>query len=77
LIPELLAAARQVLSDDPKFVLLTAYAVKASALTLHTAVQEMMSGKAGVTEAGELALVESSAGRLLSTAIFARWSARK
>jgi 23S rRNA (cytosine1962-C5)-methyltransferase len=74
LIPELLAACRQVLSQQPRFVLLTAYAVKASALTLHTALDEMMAGYPGVTEAGELALVEQSAGRLLSTAIFARWS---
>jgi 23S rRNA (cytosine1962-C5)-methyltransferase len=77
LIPELLSTCRQVLSPQPRFVLLTAYAVKASALTLHTAVSEMMSGKFGKVEAGELALVEQSAGRLLSTAIFARWSEGK
>jgi 23S rRNA (cytosine1962-C5)-methyltransferase len=76
LIPELLNSCRQILSDQPQFVLLTAYAVKASALTLHTAVSEMMSSFTGVTEAGELALLEKSGGRLLSTAIFARWSAR-
>jgi len=74
LIPELLSACRQVLSAQPCFVLLTAYAVKASALTLHTAVAEMMAGHPGSIEAGELALKEQSAGRLLSTAIFARWS---
>lgn len=77
LIPELLAACRQVLSPRPTFVLLTAYAVKASALTLHFAVQEMMQGKGGLTQAGELALQEQSAGRLLSTAIFARWCATR
>jgi hypothetical protein len=37
----------------------------------------MMSGHHGITEAGELALVEQSAGRLLSTAIFARWSEKE
>jgi 23S rRNA (cytosine1962-C5)-methyltransferase len=74
LIPELLSACRQVLSNNPRFILLTAYAVKASALTLYTAVQEMMSGFKGSLEVGELALKEHSAGRLLSTAIFARWS---
>lgn len=77
LIPELLSTCRQVLSPQPRFVLLTAYAVKASALTLHTAVSEMMSGFSGKVEAGELALVEQSANRLLSTAIFARWSEGK
>ncbi len=74
LIPDLLSACRLVLSPQPRFILLTAYAVKASALTLHIALGEMMRGFSGTTEAGELALVEQSAGRLLSTSIFARWS---
>ena len=77
LIPELLSACRQVLSTHPRFILLTAYAVKASALTLYTAVNEMMAGFVGNLEAGELTLREQSAGRLLSTAIFARWSEQK
>ena len=77
LIPELLSTCRQVLSARPRFVLLTADAVKASALTLNIAMNEMMRGFNGQTEAGELALVEQSAGRLLSTAIFARWSEKK
>jgi 23S rRNA (cytosine1962-C5)-methyltransferase len=74
LIPELLQACRKALSPAPRFVLLTAYAVKASAITLHYAVEEMMAGCKGQTSAGEIALPEKSAGRLLSTAIFARWS---
>jgi 23S rRNA (cytosine1962-C5)-methyltransferase len=73
LIPELLQACRQVLSERPRFVLLTAYAVKASALTLFYAIQEMMEGFKGQTNAGEIVLDEKSAGRKLSTAIFARW----
>ncbi len=74
LIPELLNACRQVLAEKPRFVLLTAYAVKASALTLYYAVDEMMSGCKGQTSAGEIVLTEKSAGRHLSTAIFARWN---
>ncbi len=74
LISELLQACRQVLADRPRFVLLTAYAVKASALTLYYAVEEMMHGCHGQTSAGEIVLSEKSAGRFLSTAIFARWS---
>jgi 23S rRNA (cytosine1962-C5)-methyltransferase len=74
LIPELLQSCRQVLSDQPRFVLLTAYAVKASAVTLYYAMQEMMAGCHGQTNAGEIVLDEKSAGRRLSTAIFARWN---
>jgi 23S rRNA (cytosine1962-C5)-methyltransferase len=74
LLPELLQACRQVLSAQPRFVIITAYAVKASALTLFYAVNEIMQDAQGQTEAGEVVLEEKSAGRLLSMAIFARWS---
>jgi len=74
LLPTLLDACRQILSQQPVFVALTAYAVKASPLTLYYAMQEMLSGKSGNLSAGEIALTEKSAGRLLSTAIFARWT---
>ncbi len=75
LLPELLEACRDALSNQPRFLLLTAYAVKASAVTLYHAVQELMQPWKGQTEAGEVVLVDQSAGRNLSTAIFARWSA--
>ncbi len=74
LIPMLLQACRGVLSPSPCFVALTAYAVKASALTLYYAMQEMMQGKGGITTAGEIVLQEKSAARILSMAIYARWS---
>lgn len=73
LLPELLQACQQVLSKQPRFIILTAYAVKASALTLHYAIQEIMQDANGHTESGEVVLTEKSAGRLLSMAIFARW----
>jgi 23S rRNA (cytosine1962-C5)-methyltransferase len=73
LLPELLQSCRQVLSPQPRFLLLTAYAVKASALTLQYAISEVMRGYNGQTDAGEVVLQEKSAGRLLSMAIFGRW----
>jgi len=75
LLPELLAACREILAPKPSFLVLTAYAVKASAVTLYNAVEEMMRGKGGAIQAGEVTLQDQSAGRLLSTAIFARWGA--
>ncbi|MCJ7622087.1 MAG: class I SAM-dependent methyltransferase [Anaerolineaceae bacterium] len=77
LIPSLLDTCRQVLSVQPVFVLITAYAVKASAMTLYHAVDEMMETWQGDTVAGEVALTENSRGRKLSLAIFARWSANE
>jgi 23S rRNA (cytosine1962-C5)-methyltransferase len=73
LLPSLLESCRQILSPDPLFLQLTAYAVKTSAATLYFAVEEMMSSFHGQTTAGEIGLTEQSAGRFLSTAIFARW----
>ncbi len=74
LLPTLLQACREVLKPKPLFVQLTAYAVKASSITLLQAVEEMMNGFDGITTAGEIGLREQSAGRFLSTAIFARWA---
>ena len=73
LLPELLEACRAALCPQPRFLLLTAYAVKASAVTLYHAVEEMTRAWDGTTTAGEVVLVDQSAGRNLSTAIFARW----
>lgn len=73
-LPNLLEECRQLLSPRPLFVVLTAYAIRASALSVYYALQEMMHGQGGKIGTGELALTESSAGRLLSMAIYARWS---
>lgn len=73
LLPDLLNSCRQILSPTPLFVQLTAYAVKASSITMYYAVDEMMSAFKGQTQAGEIGLTERSKGRFLSTAIFARW----
>jgi 23S rRNA (cytosine1962-C5)-methyltransferase len=72
-LPALLSDCRNLLSEQPIFVLLTAYAIRASALSVYYAMKEMVTELGGQLETGELVLVERSAGRLLSTAIFARW----
>jgi 23S rRNA (cytosine1962-C5)-methyltransferase len=75
LFPELLQACRQVLSAQPLFICLTAYAIRASALSLYFSLDEITRSLSGQVEAGELALQEQSAGRMVSLAIYARWSA--
>ncbi len=74
LLPELLKGCRAILKDKPAFLVLTAYAVKASAVTLYYFLRDMMHPLTGSLQVGEIALIEKSAGRLLPTAIFARWS---
>jgi 23S rRNA (cytosine1962-C5)-methyltransferase len=77
LLPGLLRACQEILDPHPLFVQLTAYAVKASAATMYFAVEEMMQKFTGTTTCGEIGLTEKSAGRFLSTAIYARWTSIK
>jgi 23S rRNA (cytosine1962-C5)-methyltransferase len=73
LFPDLLDGCRALLNAQPLFIVVTAYAIRASALSLYYPLEEMMRRFSGTTQAGELALIERSAGRALSTAIYARW----
>jgi 23S rRNA (cytosine1962-C5)-methyltransferase len=66
-----------VLSPQARFVVLTAYAVKASALTLHYALNDMMGRMRGEVRAGEVVLKEKSAGRAIAMAIYARWESKE
>lgn len=74
-LPALLSECRQLLSPTPLFVVLTAYAIKFSALGLYYVLQELVDGYGGTLSGGEIGVTEQQAGRVLSTAIFARWSA--
>jgi len=73
-LPVLLQACRQVLNENPLFVVLTVYAVKASPVHLRCLLEELMKGSGGFLGCGELVTREASAGRLLSQAVYARWA---
>ena len=72
-LPNLFETCRACLSDDPLFIVTTVYAVRASAIHVAQAMEDMMSGFGGKIEMGELVKREQSAGRLLSQAVYARW----
>ncbi|HUC94757.1 MAG TPA: class I SAM-dependent methyltransferase [Candidatus Saccharimonadales bacterium] len=72
--PKLLENCRKIISDSPLFVLVNAYAISSSSTTLANTLQGYFSNLGGNIENGELTLKEKSAGRLLSTGIWARWS---
>jgi len=72
-LPTLLEACRECLSDKPLFIVNTVYAVRASAIHIAQAMEDMMSGFEGKISMGELVTREQSAGRLLSQAVYARW----
>lgn len=72
-LPELLSACRPLLSEKPLFVILSCYAIRASALSLHYALEEMIDHQ-GSLSSGELAVAETSGDRALALALYARWS---
>jgi 23S rRNA (cytosine1962-C5)-methyltransferase len=74
-LPELLDTVRDLLSERPRFVILTAYAVRLSYIALAQALADRLAPFGGTMEMGEMALPQKDSDRLLPTAIYARWRA--
>ncbi len=72
-LPDLLDGVRALLSQDPLFVIATAYAVRLSYLSLAQTLADRLQGLGGVMETGEMALPQDNSDRLLPTALYARW----
>ena len=53
-------------------MLVTAYAVQATSVTLYNAISEVTAGKGGTVSVGEVCH-QDRAGRLLSMAVYGRW----
>ena len=70
----LLADCRRLLDENSRFLVLTVYAVRMSALSIGELVKQLFSDLGGTVEMGEMAVREEARGLLLPTAIFARWS---
>jgi 23S rRNA (cytosine1962-C5)-methyltransferase len=73
-LPGLVADCRKLLDEKSKFLFLTVYAVRMSALAIGELVSQAFADLPGTVEAGELAVREETRGLLLPTAIWARWS---
>ena len=69
----LLGDCRRLLDDNSRFLVLTVYAVRMSALAIGELVRQVLSDLGGAVEVGEMAVREEARGLLLPTAIFARW----
>lgn len=74
-LPELLDGVRDLLSEEPRFVIATAYAVRLSYLALAQTLGDRLKPHGGVMEMGEMALPQQGSDRLLPTALYARWRA--
>ena len=69
----LLADCGRLLDEDSRFLVLTVYAVRMSALAIGELVSQTLAHLGGEVEVGEMAMREEARGLLLPTAIFARW----
>jgi 23S rRNA (cytosine1962-C5)-methyltransferase len=70
----LLADCRRLLDENSRFLVLTVYAVRMSALAIGELVKQTLGDLGGKVEMGEMSVREEARGLLLPTAIFARWS---
>ncbi len=73
-LPGLIDDVAKLLDAESRFLFLTVYAVRMSALAIGELVRQAMADKGGTVEAGELTVREEARGLELPTAIFARWS---
>ena len=65
-----------LLAPSQAALVLTTYAIRASALAMDALVRECLAERPGQAESGELAVVEEAGGRLLPTSLFTRWTSR-
>lgn len=70
---ELMKLCKEILSDDPLFVLINGYTAGYSPITYQNNLIDMMANYKGNIEVGELTIKESNTQRLLPCGIFARW----
>ena len=75
-LPALIADCRKLLDADSRFLVLTVYAVRMSALAIAELLSQALADLGGRIECGDMAVREEARGLLLPTAIFARWSSQ-
>ena len=72
-LPALVADCAKLLDENSRFLVLTVYAVRMSALAIGELLSQALRGLGGTVECGDMAVREEARGLLLPTAIFARW----
>jgi 23S rRNA (cytosine1962-C5)-methyltransferase len=73
-LPALVADCAKLLDADSRFLVLTVYAVRMSALAIGELLSQATAHLGGRVECGDMAVREEARRLLLPTAIFARWS---
>lgn len=69
-----MADCAKLLSPDAKFMILTAYAMRLSSISLASIMTDVTQGRQGQIDNGELLIRQENGNRFLSTSLYARWS---
>jgi 23S rRNA (cytosine1962-C5)-methyltransferase len=72
-LPDLLGDVAKLLAPKDAAMVLTVYAIRASALAFGQLLRDALNGKGGNFESGELA-IRSQSGSLVPTSLFVRWN---
>jgi len=72
-LPDLLGDLAKLLAPKDAAMVLTVYAIRASALAFDQLLRDALAGKGGSFESGELA-IRSGQGSLVPTSLFVRWN---
>ncbi|MDX2257840.1 MAG: class I SAM-dependent methyltransferase [Hyphomicrobiaceae bacterium] len=72
-VPSLIADCVRLLAPGPSALVLTVYAIRASALAFGQLLADGLAGRAGRLEVGELAIAPRGGGNAVPTSLFVRW----
>ena len=72
-LPALMRDCATLLDKSNAVLVLTAYAIRASALAIDQVAREALAGRAGTFASGELAIREDGGERAVPTSLFTRW----
>lgn len=73
-LPALMRNAAQLLASDTASLVLTVYAIRASALAFEQLAADVLAERGGRLSAGELALAARDGGAAVPTSLFVRWA---
>lgn len=76
-LPQFLKDCAALLSDQPSFMIITAYAMRLSSISLGAALRDVTKNLGGECQSGELLIAQKNGDRFLSTSLFARWRCGK
>ncbi len=72
-LPGLLRDCEKLLGEEGAGLVLTVYAIRASTLTFHQLMKDVLGGRGGQFEFGELAIAPTNGGWQVPTSLYSRW----